>query len=232
MPGTITHLAIANKILEKLPEGVITNKGLFYTGATAPDAIHARANFKRVDKKRTHMREDIADREFHEIENLSLFHSRVIDFINSNAHRDEGEIDLYKGYVVHVLSDELFLLNVRREFTQSMAEIGVIPTDIEFFHNLMYDLNQIDCRLAQENDEIFEIRDLFEKLEPCSVEGWITENELRHSRSWMINNYLHREHQLEEPKYISYNKALQYIEESAKDIILRLSERKLFPAIF
>jgi len=59
MAGIVTHLAIANKILKELPEGVITNKGLFHIGATAPDAIHVRPNFTRADKKHTHLRTGI-----------------------------------------------------------------------------------------------------------------------------------------------------------------------------
>ena len=109
MAGTITHLAVAYEILKELPDGIITNQDLFYAGSLAPDTIHARKGFIRSDKKHTHLRDDIADMDFHTLENLTLFHNRVTDFINDNLVRKDDLIDLYRGYVVHLLTDETTL---------------------------------------------------------------------------------------------------------------------------
>ncbi len=54
MPGTITHLLVAKKVIDKLERDVIKNHGLFYAGTLAPDAIHAKSDYKREDKKKTH----------------------------------------------------------------------------------------------------------------------------------------------------------------------------------
>lgn len=72
MPGTIAHLTIANRIINTLPDGVITNKGLFYAGSIAPDSIHRREGFVRADKKHSHMRDTIADVDFGNRENLAM----------------------------------------------------------------------------------------------------------------------------------------------------------------
>lgn len=62
--GIITHLAIASKIINTLPDGIVTNKGPFYAGSIAPDLIRMREGVVRVDKKHSHMRDNIADVDF------------------------------------------------------------------------------------------------------------------------------------------------------------------------
>lgn len=42
MAGIITHLAIANKIENAMPERTVTNRGLFYLGSIALDLIRMR----------------------------------------------------------------------------------------------------------------------------------------------------------------------------------------------
>jgi len=62
-------LAIANRIINALPDGIITNKGLFYAGLIAPDLIRIREGCVRADKKHSHMRDNIADVDFSKKEN-------------------------------------------------------------------------------------------------------------------------------------------------------------------
>ena len=55
MPHTITHLAIADKIYVILGGEVIKNLPLFFGGNLAPDAIHAKKDYQRADKKHSHL---------------------------------------------------------------------------------------------------------------------------------------------------------------------------------
>jgi len=55
MPGSATHLAIANKLYSILGEGVIPDLPLFFGGSIAPDAIHAKPGYQREDKRHTHL---------------------------------------------------------------------------------------------------------------------------------------------------------------------------------
>ena len=58
MAGIVTHIAIADIICRSsLAKGNILNIPLFYCGNLAPDAIHAKPNYQRADKIRTHLRE-------------------------------------------------------------------------------------------------------------------------------------------------------------------------------
>jgi hypothetical protein len=116
MAGVMTHLAIANRIINELPDGIITNKGLFYVGSIAPDLIRMREGFGRADEKHSHMRDNITDVDFSKRENLTMFYNRITSFINENMSKENNIIDLYRGYVVHLLSDEMFLLTIRPNF--------------------------------------------------------------------------------------------------------------------
>ena len=232
MAGTITHLAVAYEILKALPDGIITNQDLFYAGSLAPDAIHAREGFIRADKKHTHLRDDIADMDFLTIDNLSLFHTRVTDFINDNLDRKDDLLDLYRGYVVHLLTDETFHLTVRQEFVNEMDKLGITQTDKLFYSNILHDLSSNDNRLVKENNQMQHICNLLENVRPYAIENYITGKELDASRNWVIKNYFYQDNQISEIRYISYERTLKYIKETAKDIINSLSDGIIFPKVF
>jgi len=232
MAGVITHLAIANKIIKALPDGIITNKELFYAGSIAPDLIRMREGVVRADKKHAHMRDNIADIEFSKRENLAMFHNRVTNFINDNISKENNIIDLYRGYVVHVLSDEMFLLTIRPDFVIEMDKLGIVPTDILFRDKIFHDLDCHDFRILKDNSEIKEICNLLKNVELHSVHDYITDKELSRGISWVIEKYIIQEYEVSQPIYIPHEKTLTYIEETAQNIISRLSDGVVFPRIF
>lgn len=232
MPGIITHLAIANRIINALPDGVITNKGLFYAGSIAPDTIHMREGYIRADKKHSHMRDNITDVDFSKRENLTIFHNKVTSFINDNMSKENNIIDLYRGYVVHLLSDEMFLLTIRPSFVMEMDKLGIVPTDILFRDKIKHDLDSHDFGLVKDNSEMNDICNLLKNVETRCVEGYIREKELILGANWVIDKYFNQEHEVSEPIYISYEKILTYIEETADNIISRLSDDGMFPRMF
>ena len=232
MAGVITHLAIANRIINALPDGIITNKGLFYVGSIAPDLIRMREGVVRADKKHSHMRDNIADVDFSKRENLTMFHNRVTSFIKDNISKENNIIDLYRGYVVHLLSDEMFLLNVRPNFVMEMDKLGIAPTNILFRDKIFHDLDCHDFMLVKDNSEMKDICNLIKNVEPHCVQGYITEKELNLGINWVIEKYFSQEHEVSEPIYITNNKILTYIEETAHNIINRLSDGVMFPRIF
>ena len=232
MAGVITHLEIANRIIDALPDGVIKNKELFYLGSIAPDLIRMREGVVREDKKHSHLRDNIADMEFSKRENLEIFHNRVINFIKDNVSEENNIIDLYRGYVVHVLSDEIFLLKIRPDFVMEMQKIGIVPTDILFRDKIFHDLDCHDFRILKDNSEIEDICNSLKNVELHSIHDYITDKELSRGISWVIEKYVIQEYEVSEPIYIPYEKILTYIEESANNIIRRLSDDIVFPRIF
>lgn len=232
MAGIFTHLVIAKEILKLLPKGTIINEGLFYAGSIAPDAIHAREGFVRAEKKHTHLRDNIPDNEFGYEENLSLFHRRVSDFIRNNDEKKDGFWDLYRGYVVHVLSDELFILTVRQEFCKEMEQLGIAQIGKEFYFNILTDMNRNDILLTRNYGGIEEIKLQLERVSTHQIEGFLSEKEINSSREWVIYRYFYEEHELLEPIYITYERMLEYIKVASKDIVARLSEGGSLPRMF
>lgn len=233
MAGGITHLVIANKIENKLRDGIITNKGLFYAGAIAPDAINQRENYVRADKKHSHLRDDITDVEFIKEENLSVFYKRVNKFINNGIINYSDIIDLYKGYVVHLLSDEMFLRTVRPNFITKMDKLGIVPTDILFRDILLNELDKHDLILIRDNIKIEEIYNLLKITRMYDVEGYIRKKELDLSISWIHNMFLrNKEEESIKLQYILYEEIQNYIDKTVDEIIERLSTGKTIIKLF
>lgn len=232
MAGIITHLEIANRIVKALPDGIIKNKELFYAGSMAPDLIRMREGVVREDKKHSHMRDNIADMEFGKQENLAVFYNRVINFINDNISKESNIIDLYKGYVVHVLSDEIFLLTVRPDFVGEMGKLGIAPTDILFRDKIFYDLDCHDYRRMKDNSDLKEICSSLKNVELHSIHDYITDKEIGRGIDWIIEKFITQEYEASEPIYIPNEKILRFIEESVNSSISRLSDGVMFPRIF
>lgn len=232
MAGSITHLVIANRIIEKLPKGIINNEALFYAGSIAPDAIHARENYKREFKKKTHFTSGIKGSEFHLRENLNIYHKRINKFIADYIDLNDANHDLYRGYIVHILTDELFNLIIREEFAQDMKKIGIDQNDRLFFTNLMKDNDNNNIKLAIELKNLKYIFTLLENIESYEIKEYLTENELRASKNWVINKFTIKENQIPEAKYIKYIRCTKFIEEATDDIICRLTEGVQFKKVF
>ena len=232
MAGIITHLVIAKEILKLLPPGTVKEEGLFYIGSFAPDAIHARPGYVREDKKHTHFRDNIHDRHFAFEENLSIFHSRVTDFIQKNKNREDGLLDLYRGYMVHILTDELYVLTIRQEFTELMKSQNIDQTDKEYYHRIVTDMSRNDFLLLDRYEAIDEIREKLEKAKTYPIEGLISKEELCKCKKWVIQHHFIEKNEVLEPVYISYERTLKFIHRAAENIVKRLSTGESFPKIF
>ena len=233
MPGTITHIAIADKIIELLGDKKFENIPLFYCGSIGPDAIHARPGFSREDKKRTHLREGIRDAEFLSDENQTLFHSRVNNFINERIIKGNKYNDFLKGYVVHLLSDELQMKTIRPEYIKAMN--GEVNTEIgkDFFDGFMLDMDEIDYRLAREYPFSRNVREALYTEWGYSVEGLLIHEELSGSKWFVCNKFFdNRNETYKSPKFITYERMLEFIEESAMNIVVQLSDDRMYRSLF
>jgi hypothetical protein len=230
MAGLATHLIVAREVVQLLPEDTIHNIGQFYSGSIAPDAIHAREGFVRADKKHTHLRDNIPDDVFHEKENTRLFHKRITNLILK--YRGEKEyIDFFRGYLVHLLTDELFVLSIRREFTEKMKQLGIASGDKEYYAYIVTDMNRNDFLLVENYEGIKEIRHHLENVEDIAIGKLLSKDEIHASRDWVINRYFSKPNQVEQPVYISYSRMLEFVHMAAEDIVFRLSGRGNLPKL-
>lgn len=232
MAGLITHMVIAQEITKRLPQGTITEEGLFYLGNLGPDSIHSREGYIRAMKKHTHLRDDILDPEFEQEENLTLFHQRVADFINQHKDRKDGLLDLYRGYVTHLLADELFMLTLRKEFCQVMEAQQIPQNNTVFFDYIVTDMNRSDLLLVDRYQGSQQIREKLEQVAIYPIEGYLSIQEMRDSRDWLIRRHFIEAHEFLEPRYISYEKTLDFINAAADSIVMSLSGDGSLPAMF
>ncbi|HKL99580.1 MAG TPA: zinc dependent phospholipase C family protein [Mobilitalea sp.] len=232
MAGLVTHLITAREVIKLLPAGTIKDEGLFYAGSIAPDAVHSRENFVRADKKHTHLRDDILDRDFMKDYYMSLFCQRVVDFILENKTRRDGLFDAYRGYVVHLLTDELNILTMRQESVLMMEKEGISQGDIEFFHNVVEDMNRNDIYLAHNYAEMNEIGLSLERVKPFQIEGMVSEFEITDTKEWVLQRYFRETHEVIEPIYISFDRTLDFISMSAANIARRLCRGGDLPRMF
>lgn len=88
--------------------GIIQNFPLFFGGNIAPDAVHAKKDYQRADKKHTHLCDGITSYGYGYPESNQLFKDGVRRFAARYAGAAKREErDLYLGYIVHLLADEL-----------------------------------------------------------------------------------------------------------------------------
>lgn len=134
MAGAITHLVIAEKIYDILGDNIIKNVPLFFGGNLAPDAIHAKKDYQRADKIRTHLRP--LGYGYGYPEKNKVFKDNVIKFINNYYLAASESKDLYLGYVIHLIADELYHFEYCKVLEQ---QLGITESKIdvkEFRENL------------------------------------------------------------------------------------------------
>jgi hypothetical protein len=224
MAGVITHLVIAREILRLLPKGTVKEEGLFYLGSFAPDAIHAREGDIREYKKHTHFRDDIPDMDFELEEHQIVYHRRLTEFIAKNKDRKDGLLDLYRGYVTHILTDELFMITVRNEFCAEMNKMDIAQNDRRFFEYIVTDMNRNDLLLVKYYEDIENIRQKLEQVDIHPIDDFLSSNEMKDCREWLVHRHFLEEYELIQPRYISYERMKAFIQESADYIVKKLTE--------
>lgn len=224
MAGVITHMMVAREIIKRLPKDTIREESLFYLGNLAPDAIHAREGYVRAFKKHTHFRDDILDADFELSENRQLFYERLAEFVAKNKERTDDLFDLYLGYAAHVLTDELFMLTVRKEFCEVMEGQGIAQTDRDFFEKIVRDMNSNDILLVRYYEDIEEVKEKLLQVVIHPVENYISFQEMQVCMDWMMKMHFFEEHKPEQPIYISYQRTLSFIQEAAEYVIGKLTE--------
>ena len=232
MAGVITHLVVANEMLHYLPEGTIKNKGLFYLGSFAPDAIHAREGYVRAYKKHTHFRDDIPDGDFELTENYEKYKLFLTEFMNKHKNRQDGLMDLYRGYVVHILTDELFLLTLRKDFLKIMKEYGIGQYEKPFFEKIVTDMHRNDMLLVKRYEAMDQIRACLEEVTIYPIEDYIDEQEMKISLEWLLSQHFYQPREILEPVYLSYQQMMEFIQMAAEEITMRLTEGRSLPNMF
>jgi hypothetical protein len=230
MPGTITHLLIAKRIIETLPEGTISNKALFYAGSIAPDAVHAKENYSRADKKKSHLSTGIHDNDMlNDQSYVDKVYERIKIFIDDYVNFDDEQLDLYIAYLIHLLTDISYILTVKRAYILLKSKDD---NKDDFYKDMIDDGRLNDLKLLHKNPELLDLKEVLNDLESYSIKNIISKEEAKISLNWVVHQKLILKENIENPTYISLEMTEKFIEDTFVLIINKLSEGIEFPILF
>ena len=227
MAGSITHIAVADKVAEKL-SSQIASVPLFFNGNIAPDCIHSRENFVRAMKKHTHLRDDIRDHDFIKEESQAIFQKRLDGFVEKYCIKGDAEFDLYCGYLSHLMTDEFFMKTIRQEFTAKMDKLGIKQSDRDYYLMFMSDINNIDNRLSQQYEFKNNPKDTLWDAKDLEIKDYLTVDEFTDGKGWITWNWFDNKRDFVEPKYISYDRIIDFIDKASEEIVRRFNKYKLY----
>ena len=237
MAGTVTHIAIADRINNILGDGIIKNLTLFFGGNIAPDAVHAKKDYQRTDKKRSHLCDGIRSYGYGYPEIAKLFKDRINNFIE-NYYMTAGEDrDLYLGYIVHLLVDEFYLLSFYERLENHLTDNGANPDEPGFRKKLADAIsddpqfyNEDYINFFKEASSMLEISannynfkqnvvDVLEAVWDYEVKDYIGANEINISKRWVINTFFKSE---KTKSNDDYDTEIKFVDLAAENIIERL----------
>jgi len=224
MPGAVVHFLVLNEILNRIKLNK-ADRSLLYAGVIAPDAVHAKVDYIREHKKASHLRTDIRDAEFHLESNLNLFYKRTKDFCNNHIVKDNRKKLFYMGYLIHLYTDEMFILSLRKEYKEWKEDQGYTLENRHFYKDFIEDVEVLDShmlnQLGNQEDIVKGLNELRTELKVLNLSS----EELNMSRKWIIKNKLRNNPIEKETVYIEVDRVNLFIEWSSNEIYKRLKDR-------
>ena len=200
------HLLIADKIYtEKFSS--IHSSGEFLLGSIAPDAVHAKENYTREIKNISHYK-------FYGKDHINYFDT----FINE-YHTSENK-DFVVGYLVHLLSDMIWLRSIRIPFEEKFLRA---PSQNISMNEAYYaDCDQIEQLLFLEKNAS-RIIEAINKSKAYSLEGLIDAEDVKAWKDKLIFGYNNKKNTFLHTKYISEQQVRNYIVNCASECTEYLS---------
>lgn len=222
MAGTVMHLVIADKLLDILN---IKNPALFYCGNLAPDAIMARENYVRDMKNHTHFKDGLKPHEFRIKENQNIYMEKLNNFANDFLDKNDQNFELYLGYIVHILVDELYLKDYYEDFLVELDKKGISPLDPTFCRQFTAAVDQVDWELVRTYSFKYPMPGIIKSLNNYDIPGWITSEEIENSKRFIINKNFECSHKKEPLVITTYEKNFNYMNHCIEIIPAMLKER-------
>lgn len=141
MPLPMVHLSVAHRLATTLPEPL--DRGAFYLGNIAPDAIHMREGANRDDKEHTHFYPGKEDNY------IGRLHKLYVDYINERT--DQRWTSFVLGYFMHVVTDYYWFRTVHPEFVEQVQKRdqreGIVRTKENLSRLYYQETDQVDFNL-------------------------------------------------------------------------------------
>ena len=194
------HLLIADKIYTEKSSS-IHSYGEFLLGSIAPDAIHAKENWTRGLKNISHYR-------FYGQNQISYFDTFIDEYHTSES------MDFVVGYLVHLLSDMIWLRSIRRPFEDRFLKA---PSPNMSMNEAYYaDCDQIEQLMFWEKNAS-RIIEAITKSKAYSLEGLIDAENVIIWREKLISDYDGKTKSLPHTIYISEQQIRDYITNCARE---------------
>ena len=208
MPFTMTHLHIAKKIHEYLPDSIIDIPQL-YLGNIAPDAVHNRENYISDNKKTSHL--CVGNECWGMITNNEEWIASVQDFLYE--HRNSENHDFILGYCTHILADIYNNIAVWTPFKQKYQD--ELSKGFGGLYHQESEKVDIELALAEENKVIF--WPYIEKGKAVSLDNIIYANEVEKQKENILCHWFKdKEHQdISSHKIVTIDSTLKFIDEAA-----------------
>jgi len=216
------HLVVADRLLDVFH---IQSPGYFYCGNLAPDAIMARVNYVREMKRHTHFKDHISLHELRNPEKFADYRKRLDRFYETYCNPDDKHYEIYFGYVVHMLVDELYILKFRDHYVDELVARGKAPNDEVFFRQFGKDVDQVDWELVKTYSFRNSMPDSLLLQERYEIPGYITSPELLESKNYIIKKNFHDLHEKKPLQCMSMEENLAFIDLCVKEIPLMLEAR-------
>lgn len=187
MAGVITHIYIAEIILKR---NLVTVKdeAEYYLGSIAPDAIMAKKNYVRDDKKTSHLRDNISSDRWYQDQYKKLFEQRLQSFYKEHVINQDSDFAL--GYYIHLLTDQAFHYSFRDDIVETLKSKN-LPYEKEYLRDAMiYELNALDYDLLSKNKHILDI--LLQAKKRCNlnhIDGLVSSETLCKNFEWIDRMY-------------------------------------------
>jgi hypothetical protein len=89
-----------------------------------------------------------------------------------------------------------------------------------------------DLLLVNSYEGLKEIQLSLEQVPINPVTGYLSAEEVKISRDWLLRQHFYEKHPLINPEYITQKRMLQFIHEAADNIVNRLSGNGSLPRMF
>jgi hypothetical protein len=234
LSGTLIHLAIADNIYNELGSSVIKNLPLFFGGNIAPDAIHAKKDYQRADKKHSHLCDGIRSYGYGYPDVAQIFMDRVNEFIEKYYLTAGADKDLYLGYAVHLLADKFDMFSAYERLANQCIGNKANPDDPDFQKKLADEVTAGCHRdFFTEDGHTFDfyaheykfkhnVVDILDAVWDYEVKDFICSNEINMSKRWVMNTVFKNDVNQANVLIYDNNVAVQYINITATKIIEQL----------
>lgn len=222
MANTIAHIVVASLIIKEFPL-LVNDKKAYFLGTVATDSIASKDNYSKLDKKYVHLRKDIRDKNWLNVEEYSLFRERINQFVDKYINNTYGsQKDFNIGYLVHLLVDEMNHRTIRKKMLKILEPLNIKEEEQEFYYCMINDLEALDNYLLESKNISNILNDIFSMDISFPLNEYIEKEYIIRSIKWWKNDYL-ISIKNKELKYISISDIEDFILKSKEKIIDEIS---------